>query len=257
MYQYIYDAALSDRRHQLLLTAIENRLTDLGIQGRIERLSLFKNVAQSLEDGVRRGTTTVVAVGSDDTVKKVMDAVAQFPVTMGVIPVGKPNRIARLLGVPEGLAACDVLSARLTQTLDIGRVNGHTFLAALSVPRGPVVLECEGRYRVTTPAHGPVHVCNMTPLEELLDEDEEPFHTADPSDGMLEAVIPPRRGILGARSAKTVLNLRRLAIRADKPFAMSVDGRRLTAARAEVDVLPARLKVIVGRNRLFRVPTPA
>ncbi|MEK7073068.1 MAG: diacylglycerol kinase family protein [Patescibacteria group bacterium] len=256
MYQYVYDAALTDKRHHLALTAIENRLTDLGIQGRIDRLSLFKNVAESIEEGIRRGVTTIVAVGNDDTVKKVMDAVPQFAVTMGVIPIGKPNKIARLLGVPEGVAACDVLSARLTQTLDIGRVNGHHFLAALSIPAGGVTLECEGKYRVTVP-RGPVHVCNMTPLETLLDEDAAPIHQADPSDGMLEAVIPARRGIFqsGERGSKTVLNLRRLTIRAERPFTYVVDGRSLSAQRAEVDVLPGRLKVIVGRNRLFRVPT--
>ena len=257
MYQYIYDAALSDKRHHLALTAIENRLTDLGIQGRIDRLSLFKNVAESIEEGIRRGVTTIVAVGTDDTVKKVMDAVPQFAVTMGVIPVGKPNKIARLLGVPEGGAACDVLSARLTQTLDIGRVNGHHFLAALSIPAGGVTLECEGRYRVMAPPRGAVHVCNMTPLETLLDEDAAPIHQADPSDGLLEAIIPARRGIFrnGDGGSKTVLNLRRLTIRAERPFTYIVDGRSLSAQRAEVDVLPGRLKVIVGRNRLFRVPT--
>ncbi len=254
MYQYIYDAALSDRRHHLLVTAIENRLTDLGIQGRIDRLSLFKNVAESIEEGVKRGVTTVVAVGGDDTLKKVMDAVPGFPVTMGMIPVGAPSRLARLLGVPEGIAACDVLSARLVQTLDIGRVNGHHFLAALSIPRGAVTLECEGRYRVTTPVRGPVHICNMTPLEDLLDADAEPLHQADPSDGMLEAVIPARRSLWGAPGAKTVLNLRKLTIRAERPFTYFIDGRKLSAARAEVDVLPGRLKVIVGRNRLFRLP---
>lgn len=253
MYQYIYDAALNNKKFRLLTTAIENRLTDLGIQGRIDKLSLFKNVRETVEEGIRRGVTTVVAVGGDETIKKVMEIIPQFPLVFGMIPVGKNIKIPHLFGVPDGLAACDVLSARLVQTLDIGRANGQHFLAAMSIPDGHVTLECDGKFKVAAAAHTPVHICNMTPLlDDFAKEGAQLPHLANPSDGMLEAVIAPRRSVWGARGKKTVFNLRRMTVSSPQPFVYYLDGRRMKGERAEVDVLPGKLRIIVGKRRLFR-----
>lgn len=253
MYQYIYDATLNHSRHRLLMTGIENRLTDLGIQGRVEKLSLFKDVREAVAEGVRRGVTTVVAVGTDETIKKVLDVMPYFNVAFGMIPVGKPNKLAKIFGIPEGIAACDVLSARLTQPLDIGRVNAQLFLSSLTLPDGRVTLECDGAYRVTVRAGSPVHICNMTPLNDHDRDDDAPMHVADPSDGLLEVIIEPRRNLWGVQGQRTILNLRRIVVTAPASFAYQLDGRRMKGDRIEIDVLPRRMKVIVGKERLFRM----
>lgn len=256
MYHYIYDAALAHPRHRLVLTAIENRLTDLGIHGKVDRLSLFKDVRETIHDGIRRGATTIVAVGTDETIKKVLEVMPEFSVSFGMIPVGKPNVLAKIFGIPEGVAACDVLSARLTQPLDIGRVNGQHFLSALSIPDGRVQLECDGAYRVTLARGGTVQVCNMTPVTEESARNEK-THLADPSDGLLETIISPRRSIWGGQEKNTQLNLRRIVVSAPEPFTYFLDGRRMKSTRVEIDVLPRRMKVIVGKERLFRVTPEA
>ncbi len=256
MYHYIYDATLSQQRHRLVLTAIENRLTDLGIQGRIDRLSLFKDVRETIHDGIRRGATTVVAVGTDETIKKVLEVMPEFSVSFGMIPIGKPNILAKIFGIPEGVAACDVLSARLMQPLDVGRVNGQHFLSALSIPDGRVLLECDGSYRVSLARGGNVQICNMTPLTEEMARSEK-TELADPSDGLLETIIAPRRHLWGGQQTSTRLNLRRIVVSAAEPFTFFLDGRRMKSARVEIDVLPRRMKVIVGKERLFRTAPEA
>ncbi|EKD32917.1 MAG: hypothetical protein ACD_76C00116G0003, partial [uncultured bacterium] len=43
MYYYVYDDFVQDKRFEKDLQKIENRLTDLGISGKIARLALFKH----------------------------------------------------------------------------------------------------------------------------------------------------------------------------------------------------------------------
>ena len=67
MYYYIYDSYLAEKKYESTIARIENRLTDLGINGKINRLSFLKNIHQIIGEEVKRGVKTVVVVGSDET----------------------------------------------------------------------------------------------------------------------------------------------------------------------------------------------
>jgi diacylglycerol kinase family enzyme len=250
MYQYIYDNFLSEKRHAKTLAELENRLTDLGIHGRIDRMHPLKSLRESIEDGLRKGVRTIIVVGDDDTFKKVLDVVPGKNVVMGYIPFVHPSPIADMLGIPEGVAACDLLSARLTETLDIGRVNGQYFLTAVSFPAEEMRIECEGKYRVELGRGGRVSICNTT----TLDTSDGIVHAGNPFDGYLEAVfVPGAKGFFFRRTGvqKSVLLLRKIVARAAKPFTLMADGRALQQQTAEIDVAAERLRVIIGKGRTF------
>ena len=98
MFTYIYDDFVTDKKHERQLSLIENRLTDLGISGRIERLTMFKNIRDIITDAERRGCETVVAVGNDETVGKLVEVAGDFDLAFGVIPVGEgPHVTAAIL----------------------------------------------------------------------------------------------------------------------------------------------------------------
>src|SRR3989344_586653 len=52
MYLYLYDAQLSGKPFQHALVRVETRLTDLGIGGKISRLSPLKNLRELIHDEV-------------------------------------------------------------------------------------------------------------------------------------------------------------------------------------------------------------
>lgn len=251
MYQYIYDAFLGQRQYAKILAEIENRLTDLGIHGRVDRLSPLKSVAEAVDDGVRRGIKTVVAVGNDETLKKVIEVAPNYKVTVGVIPLGSPNRMARLLGVPDGADACETLSARRTVTIDVGKVNGQYFLSSLVIPAGRVTLDCEGKYRVTSVGVAAVHICNLA----AVGGRDEPYHISDPCDGFLDAIIEPTVGRFPwqkkNKAAPTILPLRRISVTSHKPFSVVADGRQMRNSIMHIEVLPLKLKIIAGKQRVF------
>ena len=251
MYLYIYDDYIQHKRFEKDLVQIENRLTDLGMEGKIARLALFRDAEEMIRDELRRGVSTVVAVGNDQTVRKVLDVVAEHQVTFGMIPIGTPDVLARVLGIPQGLAACDALSARIVETIDIGTVNGRRFITGVSVPNFRAQITCEGTFRVTPNKAGNLEVRNIA-----LGTSGTPA-PADPRDGKLEAVLKVAipSGWLGwfgrKRIGTSVVPTHSIAIRSEKPIQVFADGEQMEGTRFDIGIEPLTLKVITGRGRLF------
>ena len=137
MHVYVYDDYINKKKHENVLANIETRITDLGLNGKIIRLGVMKNVATAIEGEIKRGAKTIVAVGSDKTVSKIINAMigakSSDPtggnIPLGIIPIDqKDNAIAQSLGIKSPDEACDTLSARRIEKLDVGqamRVNAQ------------------------------------------------------------------------------------------------------------------------------------
>lgn len=250
MYCYVYDDFVSEKRHEKELARIEHRLTDLGISGKVIRLALFRNAEEMIRDEITRGATTVVAIGNDDTVRKVIDVVADSGVVFALIPLGPNNTLATALGVPEGLSACDTLSARIVETLDVGTINGKRFVGGVSVPNFRAELMCDdGRYKIVPNRAGLLEILNISTsrLPEAI--------VANPHDGRLEAVlrVSVPKGWMQFRheTGESVVPFEALAIRSDHPISAFADGEELTGTRFDIGVEPGRFKVVIGRSRQF------
>jgi diacylglycerol kinase family enzyme len=250
VYHYIYESFLTDPKFAKQLSAIENRLTDLGIYGSVHRLALFKTMKGTVQDAVRRGAKTVVAVGDDNAVAKAIDAIAEFPgVTFGIIPIGDKNTIAGLLGINDAASACDILSARLVEELDLGKVNNHYFLTSLRIP-GAVSAECDGRYTVSPIAGGEICVSNFS-----MDHKD----PGDPHDGQLETMVKTAaRGFFKsmfapayASAGLSVFSTTHVIVRASGNAQMNAtaDGQPYQDAEFRIEIAPKRLKAIVGKGR--------
>jgi YegS/Rv2252/BmrU family lipid kinase len=94
---------------------------------------------QGLEHGVdearkaaEAGEVPVVMSG-DGLVGQVGGILAETDATMGIIPGGRGNDLARVLGIPADPAgAVSVLAAGNTKQIDVGEANGRRFLCVAS-----------------------------------------------------------------------------------------------------------------------------
>lgn len=116
-----------------LLPRVEQELDALRIPFRVER-------TRGLEDGVERALRAVeaaevpVVVSGDGLVGAVGGAMAGAETPLGIVPGGRGNDLARVLGIPEDPAgAVAVLAAGTTRRIDVGEANGKRFLGIVSI----------------------------------------------------------------------------------------------------------------------------
>jgi YegS/Rv2252/BmrU family lipid kinase len=77
---------------------------------------------------------TVVALSGDGMIGAVADVLRELPdALLGVLPGGRGNDLARVLGIPEDpVAACEVIVGGVPRAMDLGEVDGHTFVGIAS-----------------------------------------------------------------------------------------------------------------------------
>lgn len=253
MYLYIYDSFLNDKKHSTLLAKIETRLTDLGIGGKIFRLSPLRNMAELLSDEVKNGAKTVVVVGNDKTFAQIINFAAQFDVTLGLIPVGPNNKIAKTLGISSPHEACDILSARKIERVDLGKANNTYFLSDITVEKGEVTIECENNFAITPKIQDQVTIYNLRPMFAASWEGEKIFN---PKDGLLEVLIQPLAKGLFASLKRSIhqnslIPFKKVTIKSRSSLPVYTDGQKVLKTPVKVEVVPDKLKIIVGKNRLF------
>lgn len=246
MYLYVYDEFVQDHRYERELALIETRLTDLGIAGKIARLALFRDAHELIRDEVRRGAQTIVAVGNDQTLRRVIDAVHDAKVVVALLPLGtQGNNIANILGVPVGVAACDVLSARLVEELDLGSVNGMRFLHVVSGESLQPKIACEGSFSLAPVRPGPLLIRNLDYRDDL--------GAAHPTDGKLELILktPRRVWLVKKTDAVTRLPFVHMFMRFNEEVTLCVDGDEVRAKEFEVRVLPRQVRIVTGKDRKY------
>ncbi|MEI7741829.1 MAG: diacylglycerol kinase family protein [bacterium] len=249
-YFYVYDKFVQEKRYEREIIRVEQKLTDIGIQGKVGRLALFRNAVELVRDEVRRGATTIVVVGNDATFHQLMGVLPELGIAVGFIPVGDSCRISQVLGVPPGAEACDVLSARLTETLDVGKINNQYFLTSVDVFHQNAVLDIDGKFKISTPTGGGIEVRNLGSLgyKDLKEG------LADPRDGKLDTIIfadLPKEGIFSkSRTTQSSIPLHHLNIVGEGPLTAIVDGVECKFENIRIEAVPKILKVITGKGRL-------
>jgi len=116
-----------------LLPTVEQELDARRIPFRVER-------TRGLDDGAELALRAVeadevpVVVSGDGLLGAVGGAMAGTQTPLGIIPGGRGNDLARVLGIPADPAeAVAVLAAGETRRIDVGEANGKRFLGIVSV----------------------------------------------------------------------------------------------------------------------------
>jgi YegS/Rv2252/BmrU family lipid kinase len=116
-----------------LLPRLEQELDARRMPFRVER-------TRGLEDGVERALRAAeadeipVVISGDGLIGAIGGALAGSETPLGIVPGGRGNDLARVLGIPaEPADAVAMLAAGQTRRIDVGEVNGRRFLGIVSV----------------------------------------------------------------------------------------------------------------------------
>ncbi|HST54850.1 MAG TPA: diacylglycerol kinase family protein [Solirubrobacteraceae bacterium] len=113
--------------------AVEHALRAHGLQlRRVDTRDLEHAREQAL--GAAHAGETVIALSGDGMVGALADALRAVPgAVLGVIPGGRGNDLARVLGIPQDpVAACAVIAHGVQRPLDVGEVGARAFVGVAS-----------------------------------------------------------------------------------------------------------------------------
>ena len=119
----------------------------------------------------------------------------------------------------------------------------------LKILSNKVSLKCDGHYQINPSlSDNEVFVYNL--------KSSEPSHKFDPQDGILEAVVVPKTGLFSKHNDKeaqgqSIFPVKKVEIANGKSFSILTDGQNVVEGPVTVEVAPQKLKVVVGKERLF------
>jgi YegS/Rv2252/BmrU family lipid kinase len=115
------------------LSAVESALRDSGAELRTASTRDLGHARGLAEAAAAAGETTVT-LGGDGLIGAVADALRVHPAAvLGIVPGGRGNDLARVLGIPaDPVAACATVADGVERPLDLGEVDGRAFIGIAS-----------------------------------------------------------------------------------------------------------------------------
>ncbi len=116
-----------------LLPRVEQALDEQRVVFRVQKTKDLKHGVDQALNAIEAGEVPVVMSG-DGLVGAVGGAMAGAETPLGIIPGGRGNDLARVLGIPdEPELAAEVLVRGHSRRIDVGEANGARFLGIVSV----------------------------------------------------------------------------------------------------------------------------
>ena len=116
-----------------LLPQVEQALDARRIEFRVQRTYNLEHGIEQALGAIELGEVPVVMSG-DGLIGAVGGAMAGAETPLGIIPGGRGNDLARVLGIPdEPAGAVEVLVTGHARRIDVGEANGKRFLGIVSV----------------------------------------------------------------------------------------------------------------------------
>jgi len=248
MYYYIYDNYLVEKKYQPVISKIESRLTDLGINGKIIRMSVFKNLSKSLNEDIAKGIKTIVVVGNDQTLNQSINLIDNLNLPIGLIPIGPNNNIASIMGIPEGEAACNILSSRNILPIKLGIINKkYLFISYLEMMSDGVYINCDDNYYINIENRKDIITISNIYYGEY--EDKLPIKN---NTNYLNLIIKNQiKGLFKAKKESfSHFKAKKIHINGDKSIPILImDEKRIIKTPIKIEIAKQTINLIVGKNR--------
>lgn len=253
MYLYLYDALLKKRQYERVLTALETKIHDFGIGGRIIRLTSLLSPRQLVQEELRRERelTTVVVVGDDAAFSRIITQAGDLPVVFGWVPVGQKLEVAEILRLPYGAEAAVILSKRRILELDLGQCNQYFFMDYCHLEPTFLQVKLDDNFKIGS-AEQKIE-CTIWNLPSGHRFNLPRGYRPNPMDRQLEVVLQPwkRHGLFGKEPCPvSVLPFREAKIKFDRPVNVELDGQVLKETQVTLRLCAQPLKLIVEGKQI-------
>lgn len=105
-----------------------------GIEAEICETERPNHATELAKEAIEDGCEVVIACGGDGTISEVAEALIGSDVTLGILPLGSANNVARMMHVPFDLEeAAKLLRLGEVRKVDVGTCNGQYFLETAGI----------------------------------------------------------------------------------------------------------------------------
>ena len=280
MHYYILDQHnLPMEKFEKLQTQVLGLLAEFKIAGEASRVTPLRSVQDLVDTASQRGASTLVACGSDDTFNLMLAALKGRDFTLGFIPFDENSNLAKILGIENIFLGAKTIAARRIEKIDLAKISGNYFISylefgvmshniknasmwqslkLLSSESKSFTIRVDDSYNVTINGLGGLaaNIRSTSCQGEKI---------ANPTDGYLDLLILERLGkmqILKYRNAisdgclekvpnTTVIKCKKIQFLEPRGTNLTMLGRVVAKFPSTVEIIPQRLKMIVGKNRTF------
>lgn len=130
MYYYVFESPKGSKEKKLQ-EKIKNLLGDFGIIGEVTSASPARSSEELVGQGLEKGYSTIVAVGSDRHIHRVLSSVvgaSQKDVALGVVPTSEKSLVAQKLNLKNLKEAAEALRGRHLITPSLAYVLPNRYL---------------------------------------------------------------------------------------------------------------------------------
>ena len=106
------------------LEQVTRCLLELGVNVDVALAHPTKEAVPIAKKAVKKGYSTVIAMGGDGTISAVIRGIAGSEAHLGIIPSGTENDIATSLGIPSDIKeACALIASDQTREIDLAQIS--------------------------------------------------------------------------------------------------------------------------------------
>lgn len=280
MHYYILDQnGLAVDKFEKLQTELSGLLAEFKVAGETSRVTPLRSVQDLVDTASQRGAKTLVACGSDDTFNQMLASLKGRDFVLGFIPLDDNSFLGKILGVPNVFAGVKTIAARRIEKIDLAKIAGNYFInylefgalshnlkaagfwssiKLLSLEPKNLVVRVDDSYNVEIKALGGL----VVNIRSTSGQDKK---IANPTDGNLDLLIlePLNKtqimrykkdiaeGILENVPKTTVIKCRKIELLEPRGTSLTMLGRVVAKFPSTVEIIPQRLRMIVGKNRTF------
>lgn len=291
MHYYIVDPEnLTQRQFERVQSQLYSCLTEFRISGETSRVTSLRTVQQLINTAFSHGAKTLVAVGSDETLADVINALQGREAIVGFIPLFD-SEAGQVLGIRDIETGCKIIAGRRITQLDLGTVNhpprldeparveaGTLFLTKLSfgvnLPQNQILSFKLIRQMFSLPtfevkfatkdysASLKVIGGQIINSRGMVSKNDE---LASPTDGILDVLLLPKlsrwamlkhrknimKGAFEQIPGSSLVHVYKLEISSPQGLPLRVNNRIVAKTPLTVEIIPRALKVIAGKDRMF------
>ena len=251
MYYYVFEQPKNstDRKTQ---DKVREYIEDYGINGEVQNASPARSAEELVDMGLKRGVTTIIGVGSDAHINRVVSMIKTVErglrrdVVFGAIPLDATSSVKDRLRLTNIQDACEALKHRRYTTVDLGYIEGaRYFLTSAEIHVStPVELTLRAdRWEGTN------HITDLVVFSDLTFS----FYNSLASKKGLQKVFSWIAG--GGDVEKNDLSIfhaRTLQVSGGVILPITVEGEVVTKTPAVMYKMPRALKIIVKRDRFVK-----